>query len=185
MKPICHLNIDIPVIQENFVFPSIEGIDPASWKYFEKIPVTSILSKEIMDFFNTVGLFPFPGCLLFYAPPGAKLNLHKDGGGTNAWAMNWSLTENKSGMIWFNELNQGTASIVHSRTTPTRFTSYRDEDLEEFYREEIGYPSLVKIGIPHGGFNNSDKGAWLLSVRFQNMFPFEYICSELKKFSNN
>jgi hypothetical protein len=185
MKPICHLNIDIPVLQETFVFPNVDNVDPSTWRYFEKIPTETTLSKEIKQFFIANGLFPFPGCLLFYAPPGAKLNLHKDGGGPNAWAMNWSLTKDKAGMIWFNELNKGVEKVVYANTTPTAFTSYKDEDLEEFYREEIGYPSLVKIGIPHGGFNNSDKGAWLLSVRFQNMFPFEYICSELKKFSNN
>ena len=182
MKPICHLNVNIPVLKSNFIFPKIENIENGMWKYFKKIPIENILTEDILEFFLKNNLSPHPECLLFYAPVGSSLNLHSDGGGPEAFAINWALTSVQPEMIWYNAKAEGIAKVAYADSTPTHFTSYEEKDLEEIYRDKIQSPSIVKIGIPHGGFNDSIEGAWLVSVRFKTRLTFDQVCEQLSQY---
>ena len=168
MNPFLHLNLNHPVLKDTFVLPPAEEPEKGYWKYYQKIPVNDTIHPEILKKLLQLGLLYQPSCLLFYAPPGAKLKLHKDAGGPDAWAINWALTPNRAGMIWYTTDAEGEKKVAYGSTTPTPFTSYQDHEVTEVCREEIRYPTIVKIGQPHGGYNHSDQGAWLLSLRFMS-----------------
>jgi hypothetical protein len=182
MKPFLHLNLNQPVLKDTFVLPPADEPEKGYWKYFQKIPVKDTIQPGLLAKFLSMDLMYQPNCLLFYAPPGAKLKIHKDAGGINAWAINWSLTPNRAGMIWYTTDSAGEEKIAYESTTPTVFTGYQEHEVTEVCREEIRYPSIVRIGIPHGGFNHSDQGAWLLSLRFMSPITWEQANITFKSF---
>lgn len=172
MKPFLHLNLNQPVLKDTFVFPQPEN-DDGYWKYYQKIPVNDIIQSALLIKLLQLGLYYAPSCLLFYAPPGAKLKLHKDAGGPDGWAINWALTPNRAGMIWYTTDAVGEKKVAYETTTPTHYTVYQEHELTEVCREEIHYPTIVKIGVPHGGYNHGDQGAWMLSLRFRNPITWD------------
>lgn len=185
MKPFLHLNLNHPVLKDTFVLPPAEEPEKGYWKYYQKIPVNDTIHPELLTKFLNMDLLYQPNCLLFYAPPGAKLKLHKDAGGPNAWAINWALTPTRAGMIWYSTDAVGENKVAYESTTPTPFTSYQDHEVTEICREEIRYPSIVRIGIPHGGYNHSDQGAWLLSLRFKTRMSWCRAKIAFKSFIEN
>ena len=185
MNPFLNLNLNQPVLKDTFVLPPAEEPEKGYWKYFQKIPVKDTIRSELLTKFLHMGLLPQPNCLLFYAPPGAKLKLHKDAGGPDAWAINWTLTPNRAGMIWYTTDSAGESKVAYESTTPTPFTSYQEHEVTEVCREVLGFPSIVRIGIPHGGFNNSDRGAWLLSLRFMSPITWNQATTMFQSFVRN
>lgn len=173
MTPFLHLNLNHPVLKDTFVLPPAEEPEKGYWKYYQKIPVKDTMHPEILKKLSQLRLMCQQSCLLFYAPPGAKLKLHKDAGGPDAWAINWALTPTRAGMIWYTTDAEGEKKVAYGSTTPTPFTSYHENEVIEICREEIHYPSIVRIGIPHGGYNHSDQGAWLLSLRFKTRLTWD------------
>jgi hypothetical protein len=181
MNPFLHLNLNQPVLKDTFVFPLPEN-DNGYWKYYQKIPVKDTIHPAMLAKLLQMDLYYQSNCLLFYAPPGAKLKLHKDAGGPEAWAINWALTPNRAGMIWYTTDAVGEEKVAYGSTTPTPFTSYQDHEVTEVCREEIHYPTIVKIGVPHGGYNHSDQGAWLLSLRFMNPLTWDQARTKFSAF---
>jgi hypothetical protein len=173
MKPFLHLNLDHPVLKDTFVLPPAQEPDKGYWHYYQKIPVKDTIHPVVLNKLSRIGLFYPHGCLLFYAPPRAKLKLHKDSDNPDTWAINWALTPNRAEMIWYTTNGAGEKKVVYGSTTPTAYTSYQEHEVTEICREEIGYPTIVKIGQPHGGYNPSDQGSWLLSLRFRSSMTWD------------
>ena len=166
MNPFLHLDLGPAVLKDTFVLPPTNELEKDYWKYFRNIPVNDIIQPELLIKFLNMGLLYQSNCVLFYAPPGAKLKPHKDADIIDTWAINWSLTPNRTDMIWYTTDSAGEKKTAYKSTTPTIYTIYQEHEVTEVCRAVIGFPSVVRIGIPHGGFNNSDHGAWLLSLRF-------------------
>ncbi len=177
-----HLNLNCNPISSSFKFPTLESASksplqyrPKDWIFDNgdihwsiwKYRCDEILSKEILYWISLLELVP-AHCLLFHAPPKSTLVAHLDGGGMDAWALNWALGDSVR-MSWYNTVEP-----------PTKERAYRVEELiGEYDSTLLGNPSLVKIGIPHGAYNNSDSQAWLLSLRFKTNIPFEQAVLEL------
>ncbi len=76
-------------------------------------------------------------------------------------------------MIWYNPITDGSYNTVNETTTPTTFIQYSLDQVQEVHREAILSPSLVNIGVPHSGYNETDEDAWLFSVRFKNKLTID------------
>lgn len=175
MRYINHLKSDIYPLKAGFRFPPTHSIKNKDiWHLYPKYDTTSICSQELLDFLSTLGLVPVAGCLLFFAPAKKYLTIHSDGDGNpNIWALNWTLSKTKPSMIWYNPITDGSYNTVNETTTPTTFIQYSLDQVREVHREAILSPSLVNIGVPHSGYNDTDEDAWLFSVRFKNKLTID------------
>ncbi len=166
------LNLDHieTIIRPDFVLPDSKPDREGFWNYYPKVRYFDLLSRELLEFFTKLRAIPKEGCLLFKGFPGTMLNIHSDGGGQNAWALNLRLTDNdKSYMHWFEPLTSGHEKTVTPGNTPlsvTNFVEYKPHEVKHIYKSKIERASIVKIGIPHSCSNEGDTDVLLLSIRF-------------------
>jgi hypothetical protein len=182
MRYINHLTLDIPPIKQGFRFPPTESIiNKNSWHLYPKYNVESVCNQDLLKFLSDLELVPVPKCLLFFVPSKKYLTIHSDGDGNpNIWALNWSLSKTNPYMTWYNPISEGHNSTVNTATTPTTFIQYSPEQVRQVHQEVILSPSLVNIGVPHGGYNHTDEDAWLLSLRFKNKLTIDQVYNLFK-----
>jgi hypothetical protein len=206
MNPFLHLNFEQPILADTFVFPTdTANCKQGSWKFYQKIPVKDTIHLATLTMLSNIDLLHRPDCLLFYASPGANLNIHTDQGGADAWAINWTLTPTRAEMIWYTTDSPGKSEIAYDWRTDkkdcretysiddenvwskiknkiTTLTSYQEHEVTEVCRQEIGFPTLIRTGIPHGGVNHSDQGSWMLSLRFMTHMSWEQATAMFQPF---
>jgi hypothetical protein len=85
----------------------------------------------------------------------SSLGVHIDGFEIyDATKINWSYNTNYD-MVWYNVRAKnkknivGTANPNNSSLLPRYYVSYNKNEVEEIYRYEIKFPSIVQVGIPH------------------------------------
>jgi hypothetical protein len=179
-----HLTLKFNPIIDNFKFPTLESAAESAFQYrprdwipdngdihwsIWKYSASEILSDKLLQWISISDLTP-AHCLLFHAPAGSTLVTHLDGGGIDAWALNWAVGDSVR-MNWY-----------ETTEPPTKERAYRkDEIVKEYDSTLLGNPSIVKIGIPHGASNTSSSSAWLLSLRFKTNIPYDQAVLQLSK----
>jgi hypothetical protein len=157
-------------VRPDFVLPYSTPDKAGFWNYYPKVRYFDVLSEELLNFFSSLTAVPKDGCLLFRGFPGTMLNIHSDGGGENAWALNIRLTNNEdSYMHWFYPLVTGqenTISPDNTKLSVTNFVEYKPHEVRHIYKSKIEKASVVKIGLPHSCSNEGDTDVVLLSIRF-------------------
>lgn len=97
---------------------------------------------------------------VFYIPPKTTLPIHIDlDKFSNIVKLNWVI--GSGDMIWWTPKNDN----YQSCTTPigTKYLLFNEADCTETHRQQIGFPSLVNVGIPHSVDNNSESPRWCIS----------------------
>jgi len=165
-----NLNIKINPLKKDFVFPKVDK-NWAVWKYKKE----DIINHDFVDWADSLSLKD-PGALLFYFSPNAKLPIHLDSGGEQAWALNWSFNH-KIAMSWYQTIDMSTdinSVTSTSNGEPLHYKPYMESEIvKKLDTNEIKNPSAVRIGVPHSAENLTDGPAWLLSIRFKvgNSWP--------------
>jgi len=179
MKCFHSINLTIPVLKDRFIVPKHESNQHPSWplsKYF----ADDILSKEMIEWWKLHGCVA-SHALLFHAIPNSTLSIHIDAkASVDAWACNWIVGE-PIGMEWYKSKTQGDVadSIANQyleniiKDDVSQYKSYTNNMLESKISKTIlSSPTIIRIGIPHGGFNNTDNDGWIVSVRFKSNLTF-------------
>jgi hypothetical protein len=97
---------------------------------------------------------------VFYIPPETILPIHIDlDKFSNIVKLNWVIGGGE--MIWWTPNNDN----YQSCTTPigTKYLLFNEADCTETHRQQIGFPSLVNVGIPHSVNNNTKLPRWCIS----------------------
>lgn len=97
--------------------------------------------------------------LLFYAHPNSGTSIHVDNVGKNGWALNIVAGKTEIPMRWFKTKNEGehvVAELNYNRIDPATCEQVDSCVLSSH---------LVRIDVPHQSVNDTDKGAWVLSIR--------------------
>jgi hypothetical protein len=178
-----HLKLNFDFKKSNFVYPDLSTADQSPLQYRPKDWVTDfktdhwsiwktlpsdLLSQEFLEWTKEFKIVPLHA-LLFYAPPKSRLVTHLDGGGPNAWGFNWAMGDQVK-MSWYETIDP-----------PLVERSYKDADLvKEIDSVFLQYPTIVKIGVPHGAENLSNEPRWLISLRFKSNLTFDNIADLLE-----
>jgi len=97
---------------------------------------------------------------VFYIPANNNLPIHIDlDKFSNIVKLNWVFGEGN--MVWWKPNSEN----YRCHTTPigTKYLLFQENECTEIYREKIGFPSLVNVGIPHSVINNSNLPRWCIS----------------------
>jgi hypothetical protein len=176
MKCFHSINLTIPVLKDSFILPKHESNQHPSWPLW-KYSADDILSKETINWWKMHGCVASHS-LLFHAIPNSTLPIHIDTIATiDTWACNWIIGE-PIGMEWYKSKTQGDVADSIATQCGTNlgevpYKSYTDDMLENKISKTIlSSPTIIRIGVPHGGFNDTDNDGWIVSVRFKSNLTF-------------
>jgi hypothetical protein len=157
-------NINIPV--EPFLTqPSVEITDYD--KNHHWLISADIFNTEFLSYLKTRNIVVGNSNVLFYTPPNGHLGIHVDGDRLhNRSMLNYVWGSSNHSMSWY-ELNSGVQLTSRLFTNGDKYISIPENNVTKICDHTVGYPTLVKVGIPHSVVNYSDTGRWCLSIDLQ------------------
>jgi hypothetical protein len=117
----------------------------------------SMINEEYRDWFTQYKIRIGNGWI-FYAPPGAKYNLHVDVANPNPnnfAKINYVVCGKDSHMIWY-ELLPGRNSYKYQDQAGNTVIGYKIEDCVEVHRAHVQSPSLINVGTIHTMHNPTE-----------------------------
>lgn len=157
-------NIDIPV-EPFLVTPAFEIAHPSKNQHW--LISADIFNAEFMSYLNTRNIAVGNSNVLFYTPPNGHLGIHIDGTRLhNRSMLNYVWGSSNHSMSWY-ELNSGVDLASKSFTNGDEYISIPETSVTKICDHTVGYPTLVKVGIPHSVVNYSDTARWCLSIDLQ------------------
>jgi hypothetical protein len=176
MKCFHNINITTPLFNNNFILPKYD--QPGNiWKVWN-YSAEKVLSTDMIDWWKSHGCIAST-LLIFHAGAHSTLPIHIDiNTNVDTWACNWSIGE-PLWMEWYKSKFQGNVALSFginnnpSYSAKIPYKGYTEDMLEaNISKILMSSSSIVRIGIPHGGFNNTDKDGWMVSVRFKSNLTF-------------
>ena len=124
----------------------------------------SNISKEFIEFLDSVGLTMTYPILLFYTPAMQGIPIHIDGSDplSDRAVMNWCVEGKDSEMLWY-RLKDNVLADVKETTAGTPYTRYTEDQVIFLHRQPVKWPSIVQTGIPHKITNYGADKRWVLS----------------------
>jgi hypothetical protein len=134
---------------------------------FSKLVVENYFSSDLLDLMSDLGLDIFAG-EGFYSKPFLRSQIHIDNSKKDISKMNFQIFGKKSKMCWYSEKeNIRTETVRDPIIGP--YIMYDNEDVTLVHCQEIKYPSIVQVGIPHNSLNNvEDRWVLCLNYYFKN-----------------
>jgi len=154
-------NINIPV--EPFLTQPLFEIADSNKNQHWLISV-DIFKTEFLSYLKTRNIAVGNSNVLFYTPPNGHLGIHIDGTRLhNRSMLNYAWGSSNHSMSWY-ELKMGVNLESKSFTNGDEYISIPENSVTKICDHTVGYPTLVKVGIPHSVVNYSDTGRWCLSI---------------------
>jgi hypothetical protein len=134
--------------------------DDINWRdytrtYQKIIPIEDI-NPKVIELLNEVGLgINWTEC--FYTDPTLhtydfdKLHIDSPGGGDYI-KLNWIYGGKESKMIWGKPIG-GIEKPLQISAAGTKYREYSTAELDIVHSQEVGFPSIVQVGIPHTVYN--------------------------------
>jgi hypothetical protein len=156
------------------------------------------VNPELINFFENKGLY-LKNVDVFCSPPGFYLQIHIDGIalGTNICAINWQYCDEKgSYMQWWNPKPQfANKDIIKPenfiensykiKTTKYAY-AWTPEECNLVHTSEIGFPSLVNIGVPHSMKNSTKVNRYAISLTLKDSkgatVEWDYLYEKLQSY---
>lgn len=166
-----HLSFPVNLIDAHSVYllnliqKHNKEFDPIKHGHY-RFPLEEI-PAEFIDWFNaTFADIYIKDWEVFYTPAGNVLPIHSDGFQpfVDFVKLNFVYDGDRSTMHWFKlkEELELTSDTNHNKTS---YTFIKPEDVDEIYKAEIGTPSLVNVGVPHGIDNKQNtNGRWCICL---------------------
>lgn len=167
----------------NFDCPFTEVLNDKNWrktiaKPHGHVPVApELINLDLLDWFEDRGMW-LKNCDIFCSPPGFVLGIHVDGiRRDNAIATNWAYEEvvQEGTMEWWepkpgyenpSDLKPEEHGAYSISTTPYALAWTKDQ-CNLLHSSNVGYPSLVNIGIPHS-MQNGNAQRYAISMTWKN-----------------
>ena len=158
----------------------------------------SMVREDLLDFFEGFGMY-LKNADVFISPPKFLLQIHIDGTdlGTNSCAINWQYcTEIGSYMQWWKpkpefmnkEIIAPESAGENSYkidTTPYAY-AWTPEECELLHTSNIGFPSLVNIGVPHSMKNDTNVTRYAVSLTWKkyngSTIEWDYVYNKLQSY---
>jgi hypothetical protein len=98
---------------------------------------------------------------VFHTPANGKLPIHVDMDRySNICKLNWVVGGGE--MVWW-KVKEDIPLRYHKTPIGTKYLLFEEDECEPIYREKIGLPSLVNVGVPHSINNDTDESRWCVS----------------------
>jgi len=150
--PVAHPLVDSGILTCN------NEDEPVSWFCDHKD-----VSLEFTTFLDRLGLTMTYPILIFYTPAGQDIPIHIDGVViSDRVVMNWCVGGIDSQMQWYS-LKDNNITEAKITTAGTPYTRYESEQVDLVHTQQIKWPSMVQIGIPHRITNYGPEKRWVLS----------------------
>jgi len=156
-----NIDLSIPV---NTITDAIKNIKPDNIKVNQHWLIKEdIINKEFLYFLAQLNLNIGNSNVLFYTPPFGHLGIHIDGDTLhNNCMINWVWGSNSHKMFWYELISPNMETKKFSNND--EYISIPASNAREIDSQEIKYPSLVKVGVPHSIENYDFNGRWCLSL---------------------
>lgn len=165
-------------------FNNVESITHTLFNHYQHLLSKNSLYAEAVDrqtieqlVPDLVSQFDSIGCTwdiarIFITPPNDVLDVHIDGDNNypKHTAINWPLANcEQSTMTWYNilDLNNFFYPDRSQFYGSSRIKFYNADNCQALESVTIDQPYLVRIDVPHGITNHSDKPRMMLSFRFK------------------
>ena len=149
------LNLNLP-----FLKPEVD-ITTFTDKRFAKFDI-ALVNDQILSWFKTLNL-TIVSVEIFYNPPGGSLPIHLDYNGDDFIRLNWIFGGAGNQMIWYSP-KPGTSPNMYPTVVGTTMIKFSEEDCNELHRQEvIGFPSMIRVGVPHTMINGNNP-RWAISI---------------------
>lgn len=169
------INTTTPPFNNNFILPKYDKVEQF-WKVW-KYSAEEVLSTDMVNWWKEHGCTA-SHALIFHAGAHSTLPIHIDSkANVDTWACNWSIGE-PLWMEWYKSKTQGDVADKVATNNGTHseeisYKSYTEDMLESNISKALmTSPAIIRIGIPHGGFNHTDNDGWIVSIRFKSNLTF-------------
>jgi hypothetical protein len=163
------------VVSDSLILPN----EPATQKIFP-LDIKNDIDNELKLFLMTKILIPLTG-YIFYTPAGYTSAIHVDGQSLHQRpALNFVLSDDYPGVMkWYNLKDGVNAPAPTITSNSTFYLQAKEENVFEIRQHRLTKPCLVNTGIFHNVVNESDKGRWCISIRFDHRLSFADALSKL------
>lgn len=165
------INYSGKVVSDSFILPD----EPKTQKIFP-LDLKKDISKELGIFLATKLLALYNG-YLFYTPPRYETAIHIDGLTLHKRpALNFVLGQEKLGLMNWYRLKDG-VEVPLPTITPhnTLYLQTEKEKTVKITEHALTGLCLVNTGIFHNVVNQTDKGRWCVSIRFDQKLSFSEV----------
>lgn len=156
-------------------------------KIMKLIPTINLLNQKAIEFFSQYGLRN--RLMTFYQRPYLRNNIaHVDITSENDfhWYSLNIIVSGQGTMIWYNSSEAGDFFKHPQNPTGILYKEFTDISVlgDPIDKWNEGKISLVKTGIPHLTYNDSDQERIVISVRWDPIFSWEDAVDLVEKFIN-
>jgi hypothetical protein len=144
------------------IHPLKEGIDIKSYgtARHSKIPFNDI-NHDLISFLHTLNL-DIVHSELFYTPAFYFTTIHIDEIGGDYTKLNYVFTGKNSLMNWWKQ-KPNTKTIIGTTVINTHYIDYNVSDVDLIDKQQVNFPSVVQVGIPHN-IRNFEEPRYCLSL---------------------
>lgn len=144
------------------IHPLREGIDINSYGTTKHIIVSvNDINHDLMSFLNTLNL-TVKFVELFYTPPYFFSKIHTDNLGGDYVKLNYIFGGKDSFMFWWKpKLDTSTQPVKTSINS--LYIGYHETDVDLVDKQQVKFPSIVQVGVPHN-IENFEEPRYCLSL---------------------
>ena len=149
-----NLNLDIN--------PLSEGLDINSYGTIEHMRIfLEDINVDLISFLKTLNL-TIVWAELFYTPPFQFTTIHTDDAGGDYTKLNYIFGGKDSLMYWWQQ-KPGVSNIAEDTGIDSQYTIYKTTEVNLIDEQQVKFPSIVQVGIPHN-IRNFEEPRYCLSL---------------------
>ena len=149
-----HINLDIN--------PFREGLDINSYGTTKHIRIfLEDINVDLISFLKTLNL-TVVWAELFYTPPFKFTTIHTDEAGGDFTKLNYVFGGKNSLMYWWKQ-KPNVSNIVENTIIDSPYIDYKITEVELIDEQQVKFPSIVQVGIPHN-IRNFEEPRYCLSL---------------------
>lgn len=140
------LNLELPLLKDNIVLENLPSVQNGKQAYHTYLKIPKVINPQLLEFLAAKRIFP-DHCELFYSPPNFFSGIHVDVNHGDLTKINWVFGGKDSVMNWYSPKVEKKETINSAVNTP--YIGYYQNEVDLIHSCNLGFPSLVQVGIPH------------------------------------
>jgi len=128
--------------------PLKENLDIKSYGIHSHIEISlSDINYNLISFLSTLNL-TIGFAELFYTPPFSFTGIHIDSLGGDYTKLNYIYGGENSFMNWWKQ-KPNVSTVIKNTAIDSQYISYRPSEVDLIDKQQVKFPSIVQVGIPH------------------------------------
>ena len=135
------------------------------------------LNKKFLEFINSLGMYVSFAEVFYRAPSDGIYGIHTDNYSGDYVKINYIFGGKDSTMRWYKVKPDAPEKQVTESLISTPNVAYDVHEVDLVYESQLGFPSLIQVGIPHNVYNPIEE-RWAVSLAFRDLVTKKRISME-------